>query len=68
MNELIVIALYITLYSVIIIGVLSILYLALRAFQELLTLIFKQIRVFNAVVEYFWHREQFREFLKSKIQ
>jgi hypothetical protein len=68
MNELIVIALYITLYSVIIIGVLSILYLALRVFSELLTLIFKQIRIFNAVAEYFWYREQFREFLKSKIQ
>ena len=66
MNELIVIALDITLYSVIIVGVLSILYLALRAFSELLTLIFKQIRIFNAVIEYFWYREQFKEFLKRK--
>ena len=66
MKELTVIALDITLYSVIIVGVLSILYLALRAFSELLTLIFKQIRIFNAVIEYFWYRDQFNEFLKSK--
>lgn len=66
MEELILIALYITLYSVIIVGVLSILHLALRAFSGLLTLIFKQIRVFNLVTEYFWYREQFKEFLKNK--
>jgi hypothetical protein len=66
MKEIIQYSVLITLYSVIIVGFLAILYGLLRAFSELLTLIFKQLRVFNAVVEYFWYRKEFKEFLKNR--
>ncbi len=66
MKEIIANSILVTHYFVMIVGILAILYGLLRAFSELLTLIFKQLRIFNAVVEYFWYRKEFKEFLKKK--